>query len=1202
MKYTHTPRYSSDGSTRSNLSLKKILVLTAALLAMAVFYSPRSSAQAVYGEIFGTVTDTTGAVIPNATIAVTDISKNTTVTGVANGDGEYHVQHLIPDVYRVVVTAPGFNKNTVEQVQVYADTQPKVDVKLAIGAVANTVQVTAAAPLLQTAHTDVNTILNARALENLPNFNRNMTEFELLTPGTSYIGWSVGQSDNPQQSEQIEVNGQLPFATGYELDGTDNQDPIEGVAVINPNLDAVSELKITSQNYEAELGGSVAGMVTAQTKSGANEIHGTAFEFRRSDAQQARDPFTEYQPNSLTNKYIPATLQNMFGGSVGGPIRKDKIFFFGDYQGVRQKTGSATQTTVPTLKAETTCTNGSTFCDLSEYLNPGQGGGPQFQAYDPSSNPTSTTGRTEFANNMIPVGDLSAPAINLIKEMPAPNVAGNQIFNNYVAFGSGIFNTDQFDVRVDGQASEKFHSFGRYTRFNSDLSGAPYFGAAGGQGFGAGGFAGTDNAVDQSVAAGGDYALSQRWLTDFRFGWFRVSFNEVGPGYDQPLGNQLGIPNTNVGDLSLNGGLPQFSISVPANGQNNSSSVTYGTSTNQTELIENQYQLVNNWTRIAGNHIIKFGGDIRYAKEFQVGINNNQLRSGFYGFSGTTTSGGTSSGLGYATFLLGDISNFNRTQTSNTNAMTYQKRGFFYAQDQWRATNNLTLTYGLRWDLIFPETVNGKGMGGLLNLDTGNVQIAGYGPYGTNMNVAMNYKELAPRVGLAYQLDPKTVLRAGYGRAYGIGWSGDLFGDVLTLSPPIAVDQSVNPVTSVAPLSFTLQQGPPGYTFPTIPASGNYFLPNGVSVPTRPTSIRLPTLDAWNLMLQRQITPTSSLQIGYVGSHGYHNMFDSSNQADPNQPTLNGFGQNIPGTTTPATIPDRQPYYNGDAQQYFGVVGYGHPFGWTQTGGGAIRYNANQATTSYQALQVVANKSYSKGFQLQASYVWSKARAHESDYFFIDSHADYGNSYYNRPQQFLLNGNWNLPFGHNQAFAGGVPVWVNEVIGGFALNGNLTWEQGLSFTPSYSLCAQDQDIDGQGGTLCRPNAVAQNFHLGAQGFNPVGHYEYYFTPQPLLANNGSISGPYQRPAAGTFGNIERGSFFGPSLISVDAALAKSFQLNKRVNFKLTVQAFNLFNHPNLGGPSGCVDCGSSSGQITDVVATQEGSSMRRLQFAGNLQF
>ncbi len=627
---------------------------------MAVLYAPRSSAQAVYGSIFGTVTDTTGAVIPNANISVTDISKNTTVTSVANGSGEYQVQHLIPDVYRVVVTAPGFNQSTVQSVQVYADTQPKVDVQLAVGAVANTVQVTTAAPLLETARADVSTILNARALENLPNFNRNFTEFELLTPGTSYIGWNVGQSQNPQQSEQIEINGQLPFATGYELDGTDNQDPIIGVAVINPNLDAVSEMKVTSQNYDAELGGSVAGMVTAQTKSGTNDFHGSAFEFRRSDAQQARDPFSESQRDALTGRYIPPNLQNMFGGSIGGPVKRDKIFFFGDYQGVRQKTGTSLITTVPTALAHTTCTSGGD-CNLSDYLNPALQGSPQFQIYDPATDETSTAGRTPFPNNIIPVGRLSAPAVNLMKMMPLPNHGAN-IVNNYIASGSGIFNTNQYDVRGDAQTTEKFHSFGRYTRFTSSLSGAPYFGAAGGGGFGAGGFAGTDSALDQSVAAGGDLVLSPKWLTDFRFGWFRIYINLEGPDYNKPLGNQLGIPNANVGDLALNGGLPQFNIDVPSNGTNGSSTITYGTTANQFLQTENQFQAVNNWTHQAGNHSIKFGVDLRYAMNHLVGLDNNNVRSGNFHFASTRTAGPavappgvTSSGLGWGTFVLGDV-------------------------------------------------------------------------------------------------------------------------------------------------------------------------------------------------------------------------------------------------------------------------------------------------------------------------------------------------------------------------------------------------------------------------------------------------------------------------------------------------------------------------------------------------------------------
>jgi len=334
--------------------------------------APSAMAQAVYGSIFGTITDNTGAVIPNATITVSDVSKGTSVTAQSSATGDYRVQHLIPDTYRVDVEMSGFNKSTADNVVVYADTSPKVDLQLSVASATATVTVSGGAPLLQTDRADVSTILNARAVSDLPNLERNFTEFELLTPGTTYIGWSVGQATNPQQSAQIEVDGQLPFATGYELDGTDNQDPIQGVEVINPNLDSVSEMKVTSQNYDAEFGNAVAGLVTAQTKSGSNDLHGSAFEFRRTNAQQARDPFTQLTPGS-----IPSFVHNQFGGALGGPIKKDKLFFFGDYQGLREKTGITLLQTVPTATAHTTCTSGGT-CDLSDYLNPALGGGTTY--------------------------------------------------------------------------------------------------------------------------------------------------------------------------------------------------------------------------------------------------------------------------------------------------------------------------------------------------------------------------------------------------------------------------------------------------------------------------------------------------------------------------------------------------------------------------------------------------------------------------------------------------------------------------------------------------------------------------------------------------------------------------------------------------------------------------------------------------------
>ncbi len=1167
-----------------------------------------AGAQAVYGSIFGTATDSTGAAIPNATVTVTDVSKGTSFNVKTNESGLYRVQHLIPDTYRVQGEAQGFQKFVVDNVVVYADTAPQVDVHLAIGSVQNTVEVTGGAPLLQTDRADVSTVLNARAVENLPNFNRNFTEFELLTPGTTYIGWSVGEgSGNPQQSQQIEVNGQLPFATGYELDGTDNQDPIIGVAIINPNLDSISEMKVTSQNYDAEFGKAVAGLVTAQTKSGSNAFHGTAFEYRRSNAQQARDPFADAPPND----FLPPTLHNQFGGSVGGPVLKNKLFFFGDYQGLREKTGSSLLTTVPTALAETTCTSGA-ICNLSDYLN------SVGQIYQPLSlTDASNAGRTPYANNMIPAANLSTAAVNFFKLLPAPNTgAVGQVINNFAAQGFGIFNTNQFDVRVDEQRGDKLHLFGRYTYFGGALSGSPYFGAAGGLGYGSGSFAGTDSFRDQSVASGGDYVLSPKWLTDFRLAYYRIHNNIEGPNYDVAEGNALGIPNANSGDLSLNGGLPQFNISVPSNGQNNSSSIEYGTSANPSLQQEAQYQVVNNWSHSIGNHNIKFGVDYRYGKDDSTSLSGsgNVLRSGDYNFAASRTSGGPatdqSPGVGYATFLLGDTTSFSRTVTQSTNGQSRQTRFFTYAQDQWRATPKLSVNYGLRWELYTPESVTTKGGGGLLNIQTGILGIAGYGDYNNHLNVQNNFKLFAPRLGIAYQLDERTVIRAGYGTVYGQGWSGNTFGDVLTGSYPLQVEQSLTPASNAAAVfnlttpEGTTQAGPPVYNFPAIPTSGEYVIPDGVSQTVRPQKMRLPTVGSWNLMMQRQLTSSLSLQIGYIGSEAYHNMFDSSNQFNANEITYKGFDQINPATGVGYTSLDRAPYGNGYAQSELGV-NYGVPHQWTQS----VSYNYNEATESYNALQVVVEKRYKSGFQFLSHYTWSHAIDHESYQFAIDPRIGRGNSYYNRRNAFVFAGTYDLPFGKGKALASN--RFINQAIGGFQVNATWSLDGGLPFTTNYQDCSSDNDIASDDNACFLNRSGALRTHKG--GFNVAGGYVPYFKPSPyVLTTPGTANntyGVFSRPGFDTFGNTGRDALWGPGFDNVDASLSKSFTFHDNYKLQFIAQSFNLFNHVNLGEPDSCFDCTAvnsigvqQAGTITSTVASQDGSSMRRLQFAARFSF
>src|SRR5690348_2960764 len=301
----------------------------------------RASAQAVYGNIIGTVTDQSGAAVPNAKVTVTDVRKGTSDTFTTNSDGNYSATHLIPDDYRVRIEAPGFKTAESQPLTVNADASARFDAKLQLGQVSEQVEVTSEAPQLKTDRSDVNVTFNDRYVQNLPLVNRNFQSILLDSPGTQELaGWNHASTENPQASHQIFVNGQNFSGTGYELDGTDNQDPILGIIVINPNVDAVTEAKVSEQNYfDAEFGKATAGLVTVQTKSGSNELHGSGFWYRRSDANAARDPFTQFAPDPITGRFLPRARWQNFGATAGGPIIKDKLFIFGDYQGTRQTSG-----------------------------------------------------------------------------------------------------------------------------------------------------------------------------------------------------------------------------------------------------------------------------------------------------------------------------------------------------------------------------------------------------------------------------------------------------------------------------------------------------------------------------------------------------------------------------------------------------------------------------------------------------------------------------------------------------------------------------------------------------------------------------------------------------------------------------------------------------------------------------------------------
>ena len=1217
----------------------KILVLLSAAYLLAS--SPTAFGQAVYGQIYGTVTDTTGAVVPGATILVNDEAKGTSVTVQSNGTGDFTVPHLIPDLYDVTVSAKGFENYVQKGIQLYADTSVKVAPALAVGGSAQTVEVNAdQVPQLKTDRADVSTVFSAKDVAQLPIAGRNFTNLQLLLPGAQLLGWNHAPDENPQGSAQIQVDGQAFGGVAYELDGTDNQDPILGIIVINPNLDSLTETKITTQNFDAEFGKAVSSVVTAQTKSGSNSFHGSAFDNRTSTANLAKDPYNQFPAfggNPASN--IAPGLKSLFGGSIGGPIIKDKLFFFADYQGTRQKVGTSSSTIVPTNRIMSSCLSGN-GCDFSEYRPLGY---PVFHNVGGVA--------VEYPGDIIPNSQLSTPAINYLKAISQykPNKVGaSGLLDTYAQGGTGIFNGNQWDVRIDDQVNGAAHAFARFSRFTDILSGKLLLGDAGGPGFGLGNYGGNSKGANDSLATGMDIAINPTLVTDFRLGYYR--YNIVDSKFDQSTqaASALGFGGLNTGSYFTNG-LPGFQISMPNGGQ-----TEWGAGLNinrcncpLTER-EDQFQVVNNWTKTIGNHSIKFGVDLRYARNLRVPSDTD--RTGLFSFNAAAT-GNTdgTGGLGLASFVVGDPSQFGRYVSTSTNAKEFQKRDFFYGQDTWRVTPRLTANLGLRYEYYSPEAVNGKGNGALMDLSTGYLHVAGIGGIGTNMGWKAAPHTYNPRIGLAYQATDKTVIRAGYGRSFDLGVFGSIFGHVVTQNLPVLANQEItgigqNAVSYVQP--FTLTTGPQPNQ--TVPVPSNGLLPNpgyAVNTKARPNPLRLPTLDAWNLSVQQSLTPTLSVTMAYVGNKGTHTLSaGDGNNTNPNESAIflpaqysvtgqplhyDPAGGNcwpagpnctpatglIPASGAVSTGTFLQRYYGGTLAAcadpaYSQPTGEGlpnHACGWNQ----GISYYGDDQDTHYNALQITVAKQISQGLSFTANYAWQRAFNFGNGFATWNKQANKGRDDSIREQQLVVYGQYQLPFGHNKQFLSGAPKFVDEIVGGWQLSPVINFSSGLPFSLGMNQCGSSV-----GGTSapCFPNGHARGLKTSLGSFDPVRHLRPYYQSVETGTNTlcpskldptGTPAGGFTCPGLDQIGNTGRNSNFGPGFANMDLAVQKDFPIKESVLFQFRMDAFNLFNHINPANPNtGNVD---SNGNITNGAGGngngQPGqASPRQLSFLLRLQF
>ncbi len=1257
-----------------------------AWISLAVFsllcslWVPNALGQAVYGSILGTVTDPSGAAVHGAKVTVTSQTKNLSTETSTNESGNYAVTHLIPDVYRIRIEGPGFKTLEYQNIQVSADTGTDVNGQFQVGSASEQVEVTAEAPQLKTDRADVSIEFNTKYVEDLPVLNRNFTTFELLSPGTQkLVGWSHAATENPQGGQQIFVNGQHFSGTAFELDGTDNQDPILGIIVVNPNLDAIQESKITLGNYDAEFGKAVAGVVTVQTKSGSNDFHGTGVWFRRTDALAARDPFTQYAPNPVTGRYIPSSRWQEFAATIGGPIIKNKLFFFADYQAQRQKSGITNQFTIPTGALKSTCVAGGTYCDFSDYAAQIANHGGGTNLYDPSTPNQTTSGGNRLAfcgplgsilssactgsttvggrsvpnQYLIPVSAMSPAALKILAAFPSPTSSGTcaapgatGCLNNFVGSGAGPYNQNSFDTRIDFNAKPTIQIFGRFSLDYFSLSGTPGLGAVGGVGDGPGGLSGSSDVHNYSLATGVTKTFSSTLLGDFRFGYFQYNPLTQKPDAGVPAMTNFGIPNANIpSQAAETSGLGEFDL----DGTGTNFGDGLGVARCNCPLIERerQFQWVGNITKMHGNHQFKFGGDVRYARNLRVPSDSN--RAGVYAFNHGATSDAGTGGLDFATFLLGDATNLSRYISPSLDAAERQYRMFWYAQDTWRATPKLTLNYGLRWEVYFPEYVNGKDNGGFANLDQGVIRVAGEGGIGLNGNINNKWDYFAPRLGAAYQLDAKTVVRLGYGRSFDMGVFGSNFGHAVTQTLPVLADQSVQSLNGQVFPAFKLDQGPPIFTFPAIPSNG--LLPvNGPACyqassvviggvtqvqscsqsHIRPTFVRLPTLDAWNATVQRQLTNTTSIEVAYIGNKGTHIFAGDSDTYNVNQPNIGGGTATVafnatncngavntgcvaPGFTPTVQQVQRRPFYNN-----FSYPTYPDPSSTTgvlmccSTDEG--NYHGNDASSIYNALQIKVDKRFSQGLQLLSHYTFAHANKYDSTYYPNNKIYSYGPDDQVRNHVWVTNLVYELPFGKGKTFAGNAGRAEDLAIGGWQITGTTNWSSGLPWTPTFSNCGQVNDVN-----LCRPTANG-SFHLGTGSFNPLTHQVSFFTPIPTLAyptgpglapgvDTCTLARPtgqgFAMPACGQLGNIGFDPFHGPQGFWADAAVMKNFSITERVKAQFRMDAFNLFNHPVLGfnanqtGTGNCIDC-AGAGNITDIEADSSPGSttgMRQLEFA-----
>lgn len=1156
------------------------------------------------GAITGAVHDTTGAVIPNAIVTLTNVDNGLVLKTKSDGNGVYTFSPIKIGHYDVSATAQGFQTTKQENVTLQVQETLNVVLVLQPGEVTQTVTVTTAPPLMQTQSGSVGQVMTAKTINHVPLNGRNWVYIAQLSAGTSGSQGSRGGGKG-----DFEANGQRAEQNDFILDGVDNNvnvvDFVNGASyVVQPPPDALSEFKVQTGDYSAEFGHSAGAVINATIKSGTNHIHGDVWEYFRNTNLDSRDF------DALT---VPAYHENQFGGTLGFPIFKNKLFLFGDAQGNRIIFGDTQTETVPTAKMR----NG----DFSELLDTSLTGDAQpVLLYQPNEE-NGTLLACNGQQNVFCANQIDAEAQKILNLYPMPNANGGDTYNNYVVNTNDSDNTTQYDIRMDYDMSAKDQMFARFSYYDEPGNRPPPLGP-----ILDGGTFGNDGSIvnlGENFVYSETHDFSPNLVNEFRFG-----FNYLHDGYLQPNANtdiaqQIGMGGIPYGPaFPQNGGLPNVTVDgITAFG-----STTFLV----TNEHENVFQLLDNVTKIAGNHSLKFGVDfqsIRFSTLQPPYPRGDETFNGLY----TSNQSASFTGYGVADFMA-DQTNFAEisNEFKNGDARWYRAA---YAEDDWRASSKLTLNLGVRYDnykpykdvggyqaAYFVTGPTGPGFGQAVYDIPVQQQSFPLAPAFTSLltkdNITLQYvnnpelvksqnMNFGPRIGFAYSVDTKDVVRGGFGMFYGglesTGYYPNLgenypFQFTDTFDAPSCNPNDCPSVSDPAYGGVSLENG---YSIPL--AAG---LQNFISTPALRGSdavAKTPYTESYNLSVEHAFSNNLAATMSYVGNVDRHlQVFP-----DPN----NQFALTAPSVSS---------------QQY-------RPF--PDFGGSS--YTAYAGESNYNALQAKLNKRFSRGLNFLATYTWSHALddaptplGSTDDNGFRESNLipiqeDYASSPFDVRQRFTFNAYYQLPFGKGRQFMnqGGI---VNEVIGGWATNLTFFAQSGNPFSVNPNNSGPNDggrnailigDPFKAGGTPppSNPNVTcASSTRNKTNWFNPCA----FANPDPGTdISTGPYNGSYSTPMPGYKYPAEvtnpasvlallggrRNVIYGPGYERVNMSLFKNFTTFRKQYLQFRVDVFNLLNTPALGQPNQTIN--SNGGQITGPRSFQNFTpDARFFQFAMKYEF